>query len=60
LLITDATVRRMCVDRVSSGEILAHGLKMGMKTLRQSGFDRAREGVTSIEECLRITKGVTI
>jgi general secretion pathway protein E/type IV pilus assembly protein PilB len=60
LLITDGPVRRMCVDRVSSAEILDYALKNGMKTLRQSGFDKAVEGVTSIEECLRITKGVTI
>jgi type II secretion system protein E len=60
LLITDGTVRRMCVDRVSSAEILNYALQRGMKTLRQSGFEKARAGVTGIEECLRITKGITI
>ena len=57
---TDATVRRMCIDRASSGDILAHGVKQGMKTLRQSGFEKAREGVTSIAEVMRITKGISL
>jgi general secretion pathway protein E/type IV pilus assembly protein PilB len=58
LLVADATVRRMCVDRASSGEIFDHALKQGMTTLRSCGYERARGGVTSIEEVQRITKGV--
>ncbi len=60
LLVTDAAVRRMCVERASSGEILAYGVKKGMKTLRLSGLEKVREGTTSIEEVLRITKGIAI
>ena len=60
LLVTDAAVRRMCVERASSGEILAYGVKQGMKTLRLSGLEKVREGATSIEEVLRITKGIAI
>jgi general secretion pathway protein E/type IV pilus assembly protein PilB len=60
LLVTDSTVRRMCVDRCSSGEILDYGVKQGMKTLRLSGLDKVREGVTSMEEIMRITKGAAI
>jgi general secretion pathway protein E/type IV pilus assembly protein PilB len=60
LLMTDTAVRRMCVERASSGDILAYGMKRGMKTLRLCGFDRVREGETSVEEVLRITKGITI
>jgi general secretion pathway protein E/type IV pilus assembly protein PilB len=59
LLITDAAVRRMCVDRASAGDILAHGLKAGMETLRHNGFDKARAGLTSVEEVSRISKAVT-
>ena len=36
----------MCVDRASSGEILDYGIKNGMKTLRLSGLEKVREGVT--------------
>ena len=60
LLVTDAAVRRMCIDRASSGDILAYGVKHGMKTLRLCGLEKVREGTTSIEEVMRITKGVAI
>ena len=60
LLVTDTAVRQMCVDRASSGEILNYAVKNGMKTLRLSGLDKVREGVTSLEEVLRITKGAAI
>ena len=60
LLVTDTTVRHMCVERASSGDILAYGLKRGMKTLRQSGYEKVREGTTSLEEVLRVTKGMTL
>jgi type II secretory ATPase GspE/PulE/Tfp pilus assembly ATPase PilB-like protein len=33
---------------------------MGMKTLRQSGYERCRQGVTSLEEVLRVTKSTTL
>ena len=35
--------RHMCVERASSGDILQIGLKMGMKTLRQSGYEKCRQ-----------------
>jgi general secretion pathway protein E/type IV pilus assembly protein PilB len=60
LLVTDSAVRRMCIERASSGDILAYGVKKGMKTLRLSGLEKVREGVTSIEEVMRITKGIAI
>ncbi len=50
----------MCIDRASSGEILAYGIKHGMKTLRLSGLERVRDGISTMEEVLRITKGVAI
>ena len=31
-----------------------------MKTLRLSGLDKVRDGVSSLEEVLRITKGAAI
>jgi type II secretion system protein E len=60
LLVTDSTVRHMCVERASSGDILAYGLKRGMKTLRQSGYEKCRQGTTSLEEVLRVTKGTSL
>ena len=57
LLKTDDGVRELCVERASSSRIRQHGLQNGMTTLRQSGWIKVVEGVTDIEEVVRITKG---
>lgn len=57
LLPNDPTVRRLCVDRADSNIIRDHGIANGMITLRNCGWIKVAEGVTSIDEVLRITKG---
>ncbi len=57
LLRSDPVVRKLCIDNASAGQIREYGLKHGMTTLRQSGWGKVLEGVTSIEEIVRITKG---
>ncbi|MDZ4688331.1 MAG: GspE/PulE family protein [Planctomycetaceae bacterium] len=56
LLRMDAEIGRMCVARSSSNEIRDYALKQGMMTLRQSGFSRVLEGMTCLDEVMRITK----
>lgn len=56
LLRTDAYIGKLCVNRASSGEIREYALSKGMLTLRQSGFSRVQDGLTSLDEVLRITK----
>ena len=41
----------------SVAEIKKLALKMGMKTMRMSGLSKIKEGITSIEEVLRVTFG---
>lgn len=57
LLRNDPVVRQLTVENASAGQIREYGLKAGMKSLRQSGFEKVRTGETSIEEILRVTKG---
>jgi general secretion pathway protein E/type IV pilus assembly protein PilB len=57
LLRSDAVVRKLCIENASAGQIRDYGLRNGMTTLRQSGWGKVLEGVTSIEEVVRITKG---
>ncbi len=57
LLRSDAVVRKLCVENGSSGQIRDYGMRNGMTTLRQSGWSKVLQGVTSIEEVVRITKG---
>jgi type IV pilus assembly protein PilB len=47
-------IERMIVERVSSEDIRRSAVGDGMITLRQDGLDKVRQGVTSIEEVLRV------
>jgi len=54
LPITEA-VRRLIVKRASASVIKNQAVQEGMKTLRMAGIDKAREGITTLEEVLRVT-----
>ena len=57
LMQMDEEIRHMTVSNASTGEIRNYALKNGMVSLRQSGWNKVLEGVTSIDEVLRISKG---
>ena len=60
LLKTDSEIRRLCVERASSGQILDYALRNGLVAMRQCGWQKVLDGVTSVDEILRITKGVAV
>ena len=47
-------IERLIVERVSSEDIRRSAKADGMLTLREDGLEKARHGVTSIEEVLRV------
>ena len=47
-------VERLAVERASSTDIAALARKQGMATLREDGWAKVIQGVTSIEEILRV------
>lgn len=57
LLRTSDTVRQLCIERASATQIRHVALREGLMTLRQCGYGRVLEGITSIDEVARITKG---
>lgn len=57
LLMTTEEVRQLAHDQASTWEIKKVGAKIGMRTLRQDAWSKAIQGVTTVEEVLRITKG---
>jgi len=57
LLTTDPELQEMCANNESATRIRKHALAHGMTTLRQSGWEQVLEGVTSIDEVVRITRG---
>ncbi len=48
-------IRRLIIKRSSAAVIKAQGVNEGMRTLRRVGIDKAREGITTLEEVFRIT-----
>jgi general secretion pathway protein E/type IV pilus assembly protein PilB len=57
LMVTGASIRDMCVQRVNAGVIRTQALKEGMITLRQDGWRKVLQGITTIEEVARTTQG---
>ncbi len=50
-------IKEMVLEGASADEIKRTAVGSGMKTLRMSGLNKVKEGVTSIEEVLRVTFG---
>lgn len=48
-------VKELVLSRASTSEIKKEAIRLGMKTLRQSGINKVKEGFTTIEEVLRST-----
>ena len=48
-------IRRLIIKRASAAVVKNQAISEGMKTLRMVGIDKAREGITTLEEVLRST-----
>src|SRR5690606_19302563 len=55
LLVSDATIKHLCVEQASTGDIREHAIRSGMVTLRQAGYRKVLSGVSTLEEVMRIT-----
>ena len=53
---TTEGVRQLAHDRASSWEIRKVALKEGMRTLRDDAWHKVLEGITTVDEVLRVTK----
>lgn len=49
-------LRRMILRGGSAGELKAAAMETGMRTLRQAAVGKVRQGLTTIEEALRVTE----
>ena len=56
LLRTDSEVKHLTNERASAGDIRKHALTAGMLTLRQSGYRRAMDGLSTLDEVIRVTR----
>jgi type IV pilus assembly protein PilB len=48
-------LKELILEGGSAGELKRAARQSGMKTLRQSGLHKIREGVTTAEEVMRVT-----
>jgi type IV pilus assembly protein PilB len=48
-------IKELILSRASTSEIKKEAIRLGMKTLRQSGIHKIRTGATTIDEVLRAT-----
>jgi len=58
-LMLDDAIREMINTRASSGQIKKKALEKGMKTLLKHGWQKVRQGLTTPEEVIRVTKEET-
>jgi general secretion pathway protein E/type IV pilus assembly protein PilB len=54
---TTDSVRQLAHDRASSWEIRQAARKDGMRTLREDAWCKVMNGITTVDEVLRVTKG---
>jgi type II secretory ATPase GspE/PulE/Tfp pilus assembly ATPase PilB-like protein len=60
LLIMSDAIREMTVTRKHSNDIDSQARAEGMKSLFQNGINKVREGITTYQEIIRITKGTVL
>ncbi len=48
-------IRELILNGANTAEIKRESIRLGIKTMRQSGLTKVKEGVTSLEEVLRVT-----
>lgn len=56
LLLPDDAIRKAIVSKASADEIKKLALAGGMVTLMRDGIAKVREGITTVEEVLRVTR----
>jgi len=57
VLPVSSEIREMVLEGASSDDLKKTAIRLGMKSLRMSGLTKVKEGVTSIEEVMRVTFG---
>ncbi len=59
LMLASEEIERLTVERRSADDVRKVAIEQGMRSLRDDGIIKARAGVTSLEEVLRIVEGRT-
>lgn len=54
LLVLDDEIRALIISKTSSNVIKDAAIKKGMKTLKDSGLEKVKQGITTLEEVIRV------
>lgn len=55
-LTLDGEIKKMILQRASANDIKARAAALGMSSLRQSGWEKVRKGITTLQEVMRVTQ----
>ncbi|MCK5013308.1 MAG: Flp pilus assembly complex ATPase component TadA [Candidatus Omnitrophica bacterium] len=58
-LIFSDDIQKLILERATAGEIKAKAVASGMKTLRQSGWEKVKQEITTFQEVARVTQDGT-
>ncbi|MGF1483658.1 MAG: GspE/PulE family protein, partial [Opitutales bacterium] len=58
ILRVNEEIHELIVQKASAREIRLAGLRQGMRTLQQSGWEQCRRGLTSLPEVMRFAEGI--
>jgi len=52
----DEDIQTLINERRSASEIRAHAVSRGMRLLAQDGDDKVSQGITTLDEVMRVTR----
>tara|TARA_B100001939_G_scaffold322667_1_gene313327 strand:- start:393 stop:584 length:192 start_codon:yes stop_codon:yes gene_type:complete len=56
LLVSNDRIKALAAERAPTNEIKKAAVDQGMATLRMDGWEKVLQGVTTVDEVLRVTK----
>lgn len=56
LLLVNDDIRRLIVEKKGSDIIMQKAVELGMKTLRDDGWEKVKAGITTVDEIIRVTQ----
>ena len=56
VLVVDDAIREAVVKRIDANEIMKIAVSSGMETMLENGIQKVKEGITTLDEVLRVTK----
>lgn len=56
ILVVNKAIKELMLEKVSSDRIKEEAIRQGMKTLRLSGWEKVIDGITTLDEVMRVTQ----